>query len=54
LFQLEVPGDGDDIVVVATVQREPTDVEEIVEGQTQANSLQDDAEADADAGKTEV
>jgi hypothetical protein len=50
LFQLEVLGDGDDIVVVATVQREPTDVE----GQTQADSLQDDAEADADAGKTEV
>jgi hypothetical protein len=40
--------------MVATVQGEPSDVEEIAEGQTQAKSPQDDAEADADVGKAKV
>jgi hypothetical protein len=34
---------------VATAKGEPSDVKETAEGQTQAGSPQEDAEADADA-----
>jgi hypothetical protein len=54
LFQSEAPGDGDDTAAVATAQGEPSDVEEIAEGQTHADTLQGDAEADVDAERAEV
>jgi hypothetical protein len=40
--------------MVATAEGEPSDVEEIVEGQTQAGSSQEDAEADTDVERAEV
>jgi hypothetical protein len=54
LFQPEAPGHGHDTAMVATIHGEPSDVKEIAEGQTQAESPQDDTEADADAGKAGV
>jgi hypothetical protein len=39
---------------MAGVEGEPLNVEETVEAQTHTGSLQDDAEADADAERAEV
>jgi hypothetical protein len=54
LFQPEAPGDGDDTVVVAGDEGEPSEIEEITEDHIQAESLQKDAEVDADAKRAEV
>jgi hypothetical protein len=54
LFQLEALGDGDDTAPAATTQGEPSDVEEIAEGQTQADIPQGDAEDDVDDERAEV
>jgi hypothetical protein len=52
LSQLKAPGDDDN--VMAGAEGEPLNIEEIVESQTHACSLQDDAEADVDAERAEV
>jgi hypothetical protein len=52
LFQLEAPGDGDDMV--ATAEGETLDIEETAEDQTQAGSSQEDAEANVGAERAEV
>jgi hypothetical protein len=54
LFQPEAPGDGDDTVVVAGDEGEPSEIKEITEDHIQAESLQKDAEVDADAKRAEV
>jgi hypothetical protein len=53
-FQLEAPGDGDDATVVVDIKGEPSGVQEITEGHTQAESPQKDVEADANIEGTKV
>jgi hypothetical protein len=54
LFQLEAPGDGDDATIVADIEGEPSEVQEITEGHAQAESPQKDIEADANTKRAEV
>jgi hypothetical protein len=48
------PNDGDDATMVADVECEPSEVQEITEGHAQAKSPQKENEADVNVERVEV
>jgi hypothetical protein len=54
VFQLRVPGDGDDTGMVVIAPVEPLYVVKTAEGETQTESSQKDVEASVGAKRVEV